>query len=310
MIAIAIGSQSSSVLIVVAFVLMFVCGIGGAVAIWDFGESTVQVSDRMKSNRMLEREKDIAAGLGWPWQQWLGVRLGFTLLFFILGLRTGIILMYVAAPAFAFMGSRFALAGRSANRRLKQERAFLQRLRDLRDRMSISNQSLDTALQEIGRNPGDSMEYVLSPLARGGSTVANIVEVGIRSRSPIVEYACGVLIWSRSRSLDSLIEAIDEILLPIGEAQLAVQEESMITLTQQRAVTFAMAGLMFAMFMVVTTTPNFKVFYTTTLGNVVLAVVLAMFSGLVAMLGVIVRIGSWTRWDLIKLARQQERLGA
>ena len=304
-----LSSNQTPYLLIFAFVLMLGCGIGGALALWDFGERKIVVSERMKTNRFLDREKDFAASLGMPWKRWVGIRLGLTAFFLILGLLTGIVLVYVVAPLFAWAGIRFALAGKAANRRLRMERAFLQRLRDLRDRMSISNQSLDTALQEIGRNPGKDMEYLLSPLARGGSVLANIVEVGVRSRSPIVEYACGVLIWARSRSLDSLIEAIDEILLPVGMKQLEVQEESMITLTQQRAVTFAMTALMGVMFMVVINVPNFRSFYVQFIGNVILGVVVLIFIGLVFLLGVIVKVGSWTRWDLVKLARQQERIG-
>ncbi|MDQ2959876.1 MAG: hypothetical protein M3R48_02335 [Candidatus Dormibacteraeota bacterium] len=72
----------------------------------------------------------------------------------------------------------------------------------------------------------------------------------MRARSPVVEQACGVLLRSRSRSLDALIEAIDGVLLPVGEAQLAVQEESAVTLSQQRAVTLAMSALMAVMFLI------------------------------------------------------------
>jgi hypothetical protein len=190
------------------------------------------------------------------------------------------------------------------------ERAFLGQLRNIRDRMAVSNQSLDTALQEVGRNPGRELEYVLAPLARSGSVVANIVETGRRSRSPVVEYACGVLLWARSRNMDSLIAAIDEIVIPVGEAQLAVQEETLVTLAQQRAVTFAMAFLMMFMFFVVIRVDIFSQYYQSTSGNATLALVIAMFAFLVWTLGKIVSIGGWTRWNLVALAHEQEHLGA
>jgi hypothetical protein len=300
----------SPLILVIGVALLLLLAAAMALTLWDFDRSKIQVSDRMKRAPVLDKQRDFALQLGMRVETWLWIRVAATLLGLFLGWKSGIFLLYVVAPAFFFFGIRFMLAGRAASRQLRMERAFLQRLRDLRDRMSISNQSLDHALQEIGRNPGKDLEYMLSPLARGGSVLANIVEVGIRSRSPIIEYACGVLIWARSRSLDSLIEAIDEILLPVGEAQLEVQEESMVTLTQQRAVTFAMTGLMLAMLMVVTTTSNFRTFYQGTFGNVILFIVVAMFMFLVFILGIIVRVGSWTRWDLRKLARQQERFGA
>jgi len=189
------------------------------------------------------------------------------------------------------------------------ERSFLGQLRNLRDRMALSNQSLDTALQELGRNAGPDLGYVLAPLARGGSTLANVVEMGVRARSPIVEQAAAVLIWARSRSSDFLIQTIDTVLLPVGEAQLAIQEESMVTLAQQRAVTFAMATLIGAMLATALSIDSLRAYYQSLAGQVVLTVVVLLFAALVVLLGMIVRPQSWTRWNLRRLAEEQERLG-
>jgi hypothetical protein len=118
------------------------------------------------------------------------------------------------------------------------------------------------------------------------------------------------LLWTRSRSLDALIDAIDRLLLPVGEAQLAVQEESAVTLTQQRAVTMAMTALMLVMFAIVVRVDSFRAFYASFEGDLVLVVVVVLFALLVGLLGLIVRVRGWTRWDLHQLAREQERLGA
>jgi hypothetical protein len=173
--------------------------------------------------------------------------------------------------------------------------------------MAIGNQSLDTALQEIGRNPAKELAGVLLPLARGGSIVENIVECGVRSRSPIIENACGLLIWARTRSLDALISIIDDVLLPVGEAQLAVAEESLVTLTQQRAVSFAMAALMTLMFVAIVRVDAFRTYYRSVPGSVVLLIAVAMFATLVASVGRIVGTTRWTRWDLRELASQERR---
>jgi Flp pilus assembly protein TadB len=297
------------VILVGGVLVIFACACGALAMILDYDVRRV-VPRREGKIALLEREKDIAAGLGWPWQRWLALRIMFIIIGFLIGVFTHIWLLLVVGPIAGAVGFRFALSGRAATRRLKMERAFLGQLRNLRDRMSVSNQSLDTALQEVGRNSGAELEYVFEPLRRGGSVVGNIVEMGQRSRSPIVEYASGVLIWARSRSLDSLIEAIDEILLPVGEAQLAVQEESMVTLTQQRAVTFAMSALMIFMFVIVIRVDVFRTYYESVGGQIVLGIVMIIFAILVGALGLLVRIGNWTRWDLRALAAQQEKLGA
>ncbi|MGH7722837.1 MAG: hypothetical protein ACRENL_08420 [Candidatus Dormibacteria bacterium] len=290
------------------FLVVIVCAIAAAAAILDLDFHAP--GWQRPPVPLLERERDLAANLGWSWRSWVSVRLSLIALGIALGLLSRIWVLVLIGGLIGAFGFRFALAGRAASRRLRMERAFLGRLRDLRDRMAIGNQSLDTALQEIGRNPGPGLEYVLAPLAAGGSVLDSIVAVGERARSPVVEYACAVLLWTRSRSLDGLIAAIDDLLLPVGEAQLAVQEEASVTLTQQRAVTIAMSALLLVMFAIVVRVDSFRAFYQSLAGNLVLVLVVVTFALLVGLLGLIVRVRSWTRWDLRRLAEEQENLGA
>jgi hypothetical protein len=304
---VAAGLPQSPVLLLAAFLLIIACLGGVMVALFDYAPAVA--TPRRLLIPLVERERDIAAGLGWKPRAWLAARIGFTVLGCAGGFSTGILLMGPAGAFGGFVGFRWALAGRAAKRTLIMERSFLQQLRNLRDRMALSNQSLDTALQEVGRNAPGELRYILAPLARGGSVAANIVDAGVRSRSAVVEYACGVLLWARTRSLDGLIEAIDTVLLEVGEAQLAVQEEALTTLTQQRAVTMAMTALMGVMFFAVIRVPLFRDYYQTLTGQLVLLFVMAVFAGLVGLLSILVRVSGWTRWDLQKLAEQQDRLG-
>jgi hypothetical protein len=260
---------------------------------------------RRRNIALLEHEKDVAAALGWRWRNWIALRAVVMIAGILVGITTQIWLLAALLGAVGFFGVRFAVAGRAARRRLRMERAFLVQLRVLRDRMAIGNQSLDSALQEIGRNPGPELGYVLEPWAQGGSVTGNIVQCGLRSRSPIIEHACVVLIWARTRSLDGLIAAIDEVLLPVGEAQLAVEEESLVTLTQQRAVTFAMSALMIVMFVSIVRVESFREYYETVSGTVVLLLAGATFFALIAMLGRIARVADWTRWDLLRIQEQE-----
>jgi NADH:ubiquinone oxidoreductase subunit K len=106
-----------------------------------------------------------------------------------------------------------------------------------------------------------------------------------------------------------LIQTIDTVLIPVGEAQLAIQEESMVTLAQQRAVTFAMSSLLVVMLAIALGVDTLRAYYQSFAGQVVLIVVALLFSVLVVALGLIVRPQSWTRWNLRRLAAEQERLG-
>ncbi len=293
------------VVLVAGLALIVACGCGAIAAI--LGVPHLQKGSRRHGVIVptLEHEKDVAAALGWPWRRWISLRAGVTIAGIAVGWTTQMWLLTFVLGAVGFFGVRFAVAGRAARRRLRMERAFLVQLRVLRDRMAIGNQSLDSALQEIGRNPGRELAYVLEPWSQGGSVTGNIVLCGVRSRSPLIEHACAVLIWARTRSLDGLISAIDDVLLPVGEAQLQVEEESLVTLTQQRAVTFAMSGLMTIMFVSLVRVGSFRAYYGTVVGTVVLLVSIAMFFALIAMLGRIARTAHWTRWDLNKVEEQE-----
>lgn len=299
-----LGSQLPEPVILVAGVAVIVaCGCAGVAAI--LGVQPLARSSRRRTIPLLEHEKDVAVALGWPWRRWIALRASVTIAGVAVGFTTQIWLLSCLLGVIGFFGVRFLVAGRAARRRLGMERAFLVQLRALRDRMAIGNQSLDSALQEIGRNPGRELTYVLEPWAQGGSVTGNIVRSGLRSRSPLVEHACAVLIWARTRSLDGLISAIDDVLLPVGEAQLQVEEESLVTLTQQRAVTFAMSALMTVMFVSLVRVATFRAYYQTFAGTVVLLVAVAMFFGLIAMLGRIARTARWTRWDLRQVQDQE-----
>jgi hypothetical protein len=291
------------VILVAGLALVVACGCAVVAAI--LGMPPRAMSTTRRTLPLLEHEKDVAAALGWPWRRWIALRAAFTVAGVIFGVATQIWLLSLLLGAIGFFGVRFLVAGRAARRRLGMERAFLVQLRVLRDRMAIGNQSLDSALQEIGRNPGRELAYVLAPWAEGGSVTGNIVMSGVRSRSALVEHACAVLIWARTRSLDGLISAIDDVLLPVGEAQLEVEEESLVTLTQQRAVTFAMSGLMTVMFVSLVRVASFRAYYDTAAGTVVLLVAVAMFFGLIALLGRIARTARWTRWDLHRVQEQE-----
>jgi hypothetical protein len=291
------------VILISGIAVIVACGCAGIAVILGLDPRAGQT--RRRRMPLLEHEKDVAAALGWRWRNWIALRGGLALAGVLVGITTQIWLLTALLGAVGFFGVRFAVAGRAARRRLRMERAFLVQLRVLRDRMAIGNQSLDSALQDIGRNPGPELGYVLESWASGGSVTGNIVECGVRSRSPIVEHACAVLIWARTRSLDGLIAAIDEVLIPIGEAQLAVEEESLVTLTQQRAVTFAMSALMIVMFVSIVRVESFRAYYETLSGTVVLLLAVATFFGLIAMLGRIARVTDWTRWDLRRVQEQE-----
>ncbi len=252
---------------------------------------------------LLDRERDLAAELGVSWRAWLVARVASIGLAAVLGLISGVWLLVPGLAAAAFAGGRFIAAGPAARRRLRMERAFLAQLRVLRERMALAHQSLDTALLELAAEPPRELAVVLAPLRGGGTMAENIAACGDQSRSPLIEGGCAVLLWARTRSLDALIDAIDSVLLPVGEAQLAVEEESLVTLTQQRAVIFAMAALMAVMLATLLRVDSFRAYYATPVGTLVLLIALALFAGLTLAVGRVVSVARWTRWNLQAMLR-------
>jgi hypothetical protein len=74
-------------------------------------------------------------------------------------------------------------------------------------------------------------------------------------------------------------------------------------------VTFAMSSLLVVMLAIALGVDTLRAYYQSVAGQVVLIVVALIFAVLVVVLGLIVRPQSWTRWNLRRLAGEQERLG-
>lgn len=293
----------NSVVLVAGVALALACGLALTALILGTDIPVVQ----RRAPAFLEREQDLATALGVPWRVWLVARAGTVGAGVLLGVVSGVWLLVPVLAIAASVGGRFAVAGHAARRQLRMERSFLAHLRVLRERMALAHQSLDTALLELAALPPPELAHVLAPLRGGGSIADNIVACGTRSRSALVEQCCAVLLWARTRSLDALIDAIDTVLLPVGEAQLAVEEESLVTLTQQRAVTFAMAVLLAVMLATLLRVASFRAYYETPTGTLVLLIALVLFAVLTYAVGRIVHVTRWTRWDLNAMLAQESK---
>ncbi|MBV8445779.1 MAG: hypothetical protein JOZ92_07680 [Candidatus Dormibacteraeota bacterium] len=296
------SSRSAATVLVAGIVVMFAAGCAGAAILLRHEWPARRSRRRMP---IIERERDLAGALGLSWTTWVSARVLALLVAVSLGVWSGVWILTFVAVIVAIGGVRFAVAGSAARRRLRAERAFMTVLRELRDRIAVSNQSLDTALIEIARTPPRELQYILQPLAAGGDITLAIVECGERAHSPVMEQAFGVLLWARTRSLDALITAIDQVMLPVGEAQLAVEEEALVTLSQQRAVTLAMAALMLVMFVSVLRVSSFRAYYQTATGSVVVLIVVLMFALLIALVSRLGAVAGWTRWDLRAMAAEE-----
>jgi hypothetical protein len=263
-----------------------------------------------KEHAFVEAERDIALDMGIEFRTWMTARLILFLVLTVIAVFTGIILLMLVAVVTSIFGFRWLLSMRAAKRRLNRERAWIDLLRNLQERMSSGNQSLDIALGELAQRPPSELAYIMAPLGAGGSMIARLVAIGKRSRSPVIEGSIALLILSRSRSQTMLVDAIHDVLIPVGRAQIEIQAEAMVTLSTQRAVSIAMILLMLFMLAAALRADAFRIFYHTLAGQFTLLAVFTMFSGLLWLVTKIVRTPKVTRWDLDQVAVVQQRLGS
>ena len=96
MIALALPAPAPGFLVAgVVVILACACGVCAAILDVDLGHLTAL---RRRRFALLEREKDTAAGLGWPWQRWMCLRIVFIALGIAVAFVTGINLLYVVGP--------------------------------------------------------------------------------------------------------------------------------------------------------------------------------------------------------------------
>jgi hypothetical protein len=256
----------------------------------------------------LERQRDIAQGLGISFRGWLLLRAGAAAAGLALGALTGIPTVTVGGLGLGLLGLPWLLAGRAAQRRLRMERAFSGLLVELRNLMQLSNLALDRALREAARNPAPELAHILAPMA-GDEPIGNsLTEIARRARSPLADLIVSSLLIARTHNPRALVRVIDEVLIPVLDVTVAVQEENHATVAQQRAASIAIGVIMLVLFAAVVHVPSLHAFYDSPSGQVVLLTVAAMYLGLVWLIGHVTRPVRWVEWDVEAVRHETEAL--
>ncbi len=266
-----------------------------------------RASGQDRWRRFLNREGEFAGALGWQTNRWLAVRGVVTLAGFGYGVWTGVPLLMVAGLLGGGAGVRWLLAGRAATNRLKMEREFLDTLTTLGG--YLQHMPLNVALREVGRNPGEYLEDVLRPLDSDMPIDDRIEEVARRSHSALIESTCISLLAARARDPETFRRAIEEDIVPTGRGQLALAEEGVNALTQQRSVAIVMVILMVVMFVAITSQALYAEYYRSLGGQLLLIAVILLFGILVWLLGKIVSTPRRARWDIGVARRVLRDLG-
>jgi hypothetical protein len=256
----------------------------------------------------LERQRDIAQGLGLSFRSWLALRLVAAGTGLGLGSLTGIPTVAAGGLGLGLLGLPWLLAGRAAHRRLRMERALAGLLVELRNLMQLSNLALDRALREAARNPAPELTLILAPLAGDEPIGESLTEIARRARSPLADLIVSSLLIARTHNPLALVKVIDEVLIPVLGVTVEVQEENHATVAQQRAASIAIGVIMLVLFAAVVHVPSLHAFYDSAAGQLVLLVVVAMYLGLVWLIGHVTRPVRWVEWDVDAVRHETEAL--
>ena len=299
-------------LVFVAEIVLVLTLAAGAAAVW-LGYSSEAVRNLRRAVRAflrprLRSQHDIALSLGLSLRAWVALRVVAGLTGFVACSITGLWTVTVAGTLLAVFGLPWLLAGRAAKRRLRMERALATLALSVRNLMQQSNLALDRALREAARSPGPELAYVLSPLAGDVPVAEALVHVARRARSPLGDLLVTAMLVARTHNPLALVKVTDEVLLPVMEHAVEVQEENHATVAQQRTAALAIGVILGILFFSVMRVPSLYAYYSTAGGQLVLLSVMAMYLGLVWLLGWMARPIAWVEWDIAAVRREAETL--
>lgn len=263
---------------------------------------------RARSRPYLDRQKDLAQSLGLPVQTWLLLRFLCGGAGLLAGAVTGIPVLTVGAAALGLFGLPWLLAGRAAKRKLSMERALSGLVIEIRNLMQQSNLALDRALREAARTPTPELRHVLAPLVGDEPIADSLVAVAARARSPLADMVITALLIARTHNPMALVRVIDEVLRPLLDVTVEVQQENHATVAQQRAAALAIGVIMSLLFAAIMRVPSMQAFYGSAPGQVVLLAVFGMYLGLVWIIGQVARPLRWVAWDIEAVRRETEAL--
>ena len=256
----------------------------------------------------LRRQRDLALSLGFSLRAWLALRALAAATGLVLGSVTGLWTATVAGALLGLFGLPWLLAGRAAQRRLRMERALATLALSLRNLMQHSNLALDRALREAARQPDAELSRVLAPLAGEAPVSRGLVEAGRRARSPLADLLVTAALVARTHDPLALVRVTDEVLVPLMEQAVDVQQENHATVAQQRSAALAVGVILGVLFLAVMRVPSLAAYYSTPGGQLVLLGVMAMYLLLGWLLGRIARPIEWTEWDVAAVRRETEKL--
>ncbi|MGI8610526.1 MAG: hypothetical protein ACR2MY_15100 [Candidatus Dormibacteria bacterium] len=257
-----------------------------------------------------DRERDLAAGLGWRFRTWVALRVAAVAGAFVAVLPMGIPLLLAAAPLAMIVVVPYLLSGRASSLRLKRERTLVDWVRTMVSRMR-RNQGIDVVLRDSGLHPPFGLEFILAPLADPALLIDEaLVRMADRARVPEAEMLALALLASRTRRQEDLVILLEQVLLPVMEAKLAEQVDALEAMTQKRSQAVAMSLILLSMFLALIRVDVIRHGFATVAGQVLLVVTAITFALVLALVSRLYRVNTFTRWDLERYREELRGLGS
>jgi hypothetical protein len=290
--------------------IVLVLALAGLASAWLLYDPDQRPGSRSthRLHQFMERQRDISASTGMRLRTWMLLRAAVALLGLLIGSLTSLWTVALLGALLGWFGMPWLLGGRAAKRRLSMERAVVAMVREVANLMQQSNLSLDRALREAARNPVPELNHILRPLRSDRSVPECLTDVAKIARSPMVEMLCIAVMVARTHDPAAFVKVAEQVLGPILDLAIEVQEENHATVAQQRTAAIAIGVVMGVLFFAVMRVPTMHQFYATFAGQIVLLMVILSYLGLVWLIGQIAKPIAWTKWDVDSVRKEMEVL--
>jgi hypothetical protein len=250
---------------------------------------------------LIDKEQDYAASVGIPWQTWVALRLALLVIGGFLGYASQLPVIAILALAGSLGLPVWLVRYRASKRILQQNEGAKQRLQQIVSQVGQARIPVDQALRHMGVDAPPALREVLAPL-RGSSDLRDaLVEVAERGRTAEMEQIVMQLLLARSRDPKTMLESIQEVLIPRLDGDLAVDRNLDKLMSGQRWNTIMMVAITGSLFLIFDSTESFHNFYASVLGQASLVIAILIVTGMVALLNQLTRPPARVRWAVRRL---------
>ncbi len=258
-------------------------------------------------DRWIASERRVATQMGMEFKKWIGLRIVFFVVSVLVGLISGLPLLMVTGFVLGLFGLRWVMAPSLSKRQMRIERLFLSEIKTLRAMNAEQGISLDKAIREVAKNCDRELREIMAPLLEDVRLDDRLVKVAERADSPLVSQICGALIVARSHDPSVLASILGDNLIPLGEGRQEVSGKAQALLTTQHSYIRALTVLLVVFLLMSQRVPSFHDFYSSLIGQMVLIADLAVFAGLLFLMGKFLAVPKGYE---VNVAEVSERMGA